>query len=89
MERENEGQQAVETGCRWGQGSARAVVSSAVETGCRWGQGSARAVVSSAVDTGCRGGQGSPGAAVSRAVETLEEAKAHQGCSAEWRRDCL
>jgi hypothetical protein len=37
----------VETGCRGGQGSPRAVVPRAVETGCRGGQGSPRAVAPS------------------------------------------
>jgi hypothetical protein len=42
---------AVETGCRGGQGSPRAVVPRAVETVCRGGQGSPRAVVPRAVET--------------------------------------
>jgi hypothetical protein len=36
---------AVETGCRGGQVSPRAIVSRAVETGCRGGQVSPRAIV--------------------------------------------
>jgi hypothetical protein len=45
---------AVETGCRGGHGSPRAVV----RTGCRDGQGPPRAVVPRAVRTGYSGGPG-------------------------------